>query len=214
MLARLWLDIAFRRAIEAEEGRAELLAAWATPDNERVLLALEREFEAAMQAMAAAAIALDAFYASVKERIEIPQAIKDAWKKNRTARHAQVSEVLRLAFKIGPKSFETLRTVVKEIMRFRHLAVHPKGQHDEPVLHPVLKQGVERRFVVFASENAKNAAGLAISVVAQMMNRPKEAFPDLMSYCTGLRDRVEPIVKRWEERHGPLWDKAMNTSDA
>ena len=31
-------DIAFRRAIEAEEGRAELLAAWATPDNERVHL--------------------------------------------------------------------------------------------------------------------------------------------------------------------------------
>jgi hypothetical protein len=75
-------------------------------------------------------------------------------------------------------------------MRFRHLAIHPKGQHDEPVLHPVLKQGVEWRFVVFASENAKDAAGLAISVVAQMINRPKEAFPDLKSYCAGLRDRV------------------------
>jgi hypothetical protein len=209
-----WLDIALRRAIEAEEGRAELLAAWATPDNERVRLALEREFEVSMQAMAAAAIAVDAFYASVKGRIEIPQDAKDAWRKNRTARHAQVSEVLRLAFKIDPKSFDTLRTVVKEIMRFRDLAVHPKGQHDAPVLHPVLKQDVEWRFVVFASEKAKNAASLAISIVAQMIDSPKEAFPDLTRYCTGLKDRVQPIVERWEERYGPLWRKAESDSKA
>src|SRR5688572_28403227 len=59
-----WLELGLRCALEAEEGRAELVAAWATPDNQRARVALEHEFEASMQAMAAAAIALDAFYAS------------------------------------------------------------------------------------------------------------------------------------------------------
>jgi hypothetical protein len=130
-----------------------------------------------MQAITAAAIAMDAFYGCVKERIEIPQETRDIWRKNRTARHAHVSEVLRLAFRIGPKSFARLRTTVKEIMRFRDLAVHPSGEHDAPVLHPALKVGVEQRFVAFSSENAQQATSLAISIIAQLLQRVAPSEP-------------------------------------
>jgi hypothetical protein len=135
---------------------------------------LEREFEASMQAMAAPAIALDAFYVSVKQRIEIPQDISDAWRKTKTARHVQISEVLRLGFNLGPKSF----------------------------------RDASKRFVAFSSENAQIAAAHAISIVGQMIDRPKDALLELTGYCTGLRDRVQPIVTRWEEKYGPLWKRS------
>src|SRR5689334_13262802 len=45
----IWLDIAFRRLLEATSGRDKLVATWATADDERVSVALEYEFEASMQ---------------------------------------------------------------------------------------------------------------------------------------------------------------------
>jgi hypothetical protein len=167
-----------------------------------------------MQSMTAAAIALDAFYACVKERIEIPRETKDAWRKNRTARHAQVSEVLRLAFEIGPESFGLVRTAVKEIMCFRDLAVHPSGQHDAAIMHPVLKVGVEWRFVAFSSENAQKATSLSLSIIAQLLQRPKKNFSALVGYCKGCKARVDQIVAAWEEEFGLLWQRSGSGSES
>ena len=52
------------------------------------------ELKAAMRATTSAAFAIDAFYASVKERSpEHPDA--DKWRANRTARNKQIAETFR-----------------------------------------------------------------------------------------------------------------------
>jgi hypothetical protein len=200
-----WLDIARRHFLDADVSRQQLVSAWQTPDDERVRVALENEFESSMQAIISAAIAMDAFYASVKERIEIPQTVREAWKNKRTARHAQISEVLRLAFKISSESFETVKTGLKQLMKFRDNGVHPPVEHTAPIQHPVLQVGTEWRFIAFRVENAKAAVQLSLSIIAQLLNRPKANFPELVRYCEGVRPRVMPIVAAWEEQFGFLF---------
>jgi hypothetical protein len=140
--------------------------------------------------------------------------MKDAWRKNRTARHAQISEVLRLAFDIGPESFDQLRTGIKEIIRFRDLAVHPSSKPKTPILHPALNAHVEWRFVAFSSDNAQKATSLSLGIIGQLLQRPKKRFPALVEYCEGCKTWVDPIVAAWESKLGLLWQRADTGSQS
>src|ERR1019366_575207 len=56
-----WCQLALRHLSNAKACASERDIAWAGTDESAKALALEREFEASMQAIVAAAIALDAF---------------------------------------------------------------------------------------------------------------------------------------------------------
>jgi hypothetical protein len=45
-----------------------------------------------MQAMMAAAIAIDSFYAALQENTNIPNATIQLWRENRTARYKQITD--------------------------------------------------------------------------------------------------------------------------
>jgi hypothetical protein len=51
----------------------------------------------------AAAIAIDAFYATIKNKTNIPEETFHIWKEKKTARHTQIAEVLRQAFFLAAK---------------------------------------------------------------------------------------------------------------
>jgi hypothetical protein len=77
-LCRHWLRIATAHVKDAQEANLDLLAANDADDEKALGPALEREFQASMQGIVAAAIALDALYASIEECIEIPDEQKEA----------------------------------------------------------------------------------------------------------------------------------------
>jgi hypothetical protein len=57
--------------------------------NRQKAATLEREFEAAMQAIMAAAIAVDASYALIRSHVHLPPSIVTKWRTNRTARYVK-----------------------------------------------------------------------------------------------------------------------------
>ncbi|MBW4420381.1 MAG: hypothetical protein KME13_14295 [Myxacorys californica WJT36-NPBG1] len=210
----VWLKLAFQHLLEAEERNKEVIAAWKTPDNNRVAQALESEFESGMQAIMSGAIAVDAFYASVKDKISLPEELTKSWSKNKTARNMQIAEVMRRAFLMGESSFHQVRDHLKEIMRLRGMAVHPSGKIDEPILHPELHQGIEWRFVTFSYPNAKLVVGACLSLVAQLVLRPRNEFESLKSYCNALEPKISSLVRLWEERFGELYERIDESNSA
>lgn len=98
-----WLNIACEHLQSAERAHVEALASWQSSDEDVKVRAFEAEFQASMQCVVAAAIAIDAFYARVKENIPISPQTIEAWAKKRTARYRQISEVFKRGFRVGPK---------------------------------------------------------------------------------------------------------------
>jgi hypothetical protein len=78
-----------------------------------------------MQAIMAAAVAIDAFYSLIQTHVVLPPSLVEQWRTKRTLRYKQVTEVLRRAFHLKPKGVAILRQNLKEINRMRDLAIHP-----------------------------------------------------------------------------------------
>jgi hypothetical protein len=152
----------------------------------------------------AAAIALDAFYAAVKEHIDIPEETRKAWREKGTARYKQVVETLRRAFLFGMASLRNVVKATKDVYRFRDMAVHPDQKLAQTPLHPVLGVGTEWRFVAFRLENARPLVAVVLSMIWQMLERPREGNDRLARYCSQLVPHLKPLVERWEAKYGPI----------
>lgn len=163
---------------------------------------MEQEFLSSMQACVACAIALDAFYATVKDCIDLPSDLTDTWRKNRTSRYAQVAEVLRRAFEVHPSKDDQLRNLVKEVFRFRDKAVHPSAEPQQPIRLPDVELGVAWRFVAFHNKNARLITKLSISLVSQCVAVPRADFPALVRHCKSAVELVGPIKERYRAAFG------------
>lgn len=197
-----WCQLALRHLAEAKSRRDARIAAWAGTDENHKAESLEREFEASMQATMAAAIALDAFYAVVQPYVQLPPALVTQWRTKRTARYSQVTEVLRRSFHLKPKGTKILRENLKEIYRFRDLAVHPSGEIQAPLLHPELNVGVEWRFAYFRAANAEGLVNAATAIIWDLANNGKPTEQQIIKHMKGLRERMtelfpsgHPLVK-------------------
>jgi hypothetical protein len=189
-----WLDVALKHLRTAKRRRTERVSAWIGTDENAKARALEKEFESSMQAIMASAIALDAFYAGVQARINLPAALVETWRSKRTSRYIQIAEVLRRGFKIRPQPTAALRKNLREIFRYRDLAVHPSGRIDAPILHPELGVGVEWRFAYFRYENALLIVRAIVSLITELATAGKPV-KDLRNYMEGLRPRVKLFKK-------------------
>lgn len=205
-LCPYWLEIAYEHLLCAENASDDLLNAKEAQDDEQIADTLRAEFIAGMQTIMASAIAMDAYYATVKEYFEIPEELTRTWRKNRTARYKQIAEVLRRAFPMTEKSAKQLRDILKQNTDFRDKAIHPPSGTTAPALHPELNKVTDWRYVTFRYYNAKAIAGLTLSIVAQTASRPhKDKFEALRKYCETLMSSIEPLMKRWEARYGKLF---------
>jgi len=195
-LCRYWMRIAFDHTREAVLANEELRAAEERKDDKGLAGPLEREFRSSMQAVLSAAVALDAFYASVKDRIYLPADQVAAWKKNKTARWKQMAEVFRLAFDLKPEGFRSLREHLKTITKYRNWAVHPPADSQRPILHPDIKCGVEWRFIAFRQHNAVELTSMAIAIVHSLIGKVTDDSP-LGKYTKGLQQAVDEIAEHW-----------------
>jgi hypothetical protein len=202
-LCPYWLEIAYEHLLNTEQASINLINAKSVKNNEAIGIALQTEFVAGMQAMMASAIAIDAFYASVKNLVEIPDETIHAWQIKNTARYSQVAEVFRRAFTIKSKSFGQLRKILKEIYRFRDLAVHPPSGTRTPALHSELNMYTDWRYAAFRFSNAKISVGNAISIISQLSNKSKN--DKLKAYCEELKAQLHPLLERWESHYEKLF---------
>jgi len=208
-----WLEIARRHVAKAEADHLEVQAAWQASDNDLRVATLEAEFDASMQAIAATGIAIDAFYARVKEEVQLPSGMVESWRTNNTARYKQVTEVLRRAFVMGPRSAVNLRQVVKEIYKFRDQTVHPPSEARAPVSYPELGVATEWRFFTFRAENARILCGLAISLIAQLLAHPRDPNQGFADHCAAASERISPLLEEWEARYGQLFPREPEGSN-
>jgi hypothetical protein len=188
-----WLELAIHHLSDAQVARGARIETWKDADEPSKTGALEWEFGASLQAIMASGTAVDAFYAAVQSRIHLPESLIDEWRDKRTARHIQISEVLRRAFSLEPKDVSILRQTLAEIFRFRDLAVDPSGKRDAQILHPELGVGVEWRFAYFRSENALLIVKATLGLIAELAAAGKPKDADLQKYVDALRSRVEPL---------------------
>lgn len=200
-----WLEIALEHLANAKQVHQALLAE--PPGSQAVGSLLDREFKASVQAAFAAATFFEALYATTVER-NPPNAIRAPGKpRKRPTRFATVTEQLRRSFGLKNKGTANLRSVLSEVYRFRDQAVHPSASFSEPVLHPELGIGVERRFAMFSAASAHQLvrAALAFSKILpsrDLTRQPKE-IQDLGAY---LLEVCSPLYALWERDHGQLLD--------
>ena len=197
-----WCQLALLHLAEAMSRRDARITAWAGTDENKKAESLEREFEASMQAAMASAIAMDAFYSVVQTHVQLPTTLVQQWRSKRTARYSQVAEVLRRGFGLKTKGAKLLRDNLKEIYRFRDLAVHPSGKIQAPLLHPELNVGVEWRFAYFRATNAEGLVNAATAIIWDLANNGTPREEQINKYMKGLRERLlelfpcgHPLVK-------------------
>lgn len=200
----MWSEVAIDHLIRARDLRSEVISAWQGTDDNALGDALIAECKAGMQAVVAGATAVDSFYGAIASRLTISDALRRSWQTNRTARYKRVVEILRSAFKMGPRSAVAIRHVLKDIYRFRGWAVHPPAKAREPSLHPELRMGTEWRFVAFSFPNARELTRGSLSLVSQAVDVPKKANDTVQAYCADLSALLAPTRARWQEAFGPL----------
>ncbi|MDP1653713.1 MAG: hypothetical protein Q8L56_13415 [Rhodocyclaceae bacterium] len=188
-----WVQIAKRHLDSALAAKANRDMVWQGTDEDAKAQALEVEFEASMQAIMAAAIAWDAAYAVLREHVTIPPTTLETWRKGRTARYTQVAEVVRRAFTLKPKGAAMLRANLKELYRYRDLAVHPSGKIEAPMLHPELNLGMEWRFIYFRAMNAELAVMAAAAMLWDLAYNGKSKDPKVSEYQKTLATRLSEI---------------------
>jgi hypothetical protein len=185
-----WTELALRHLEDAKTKRAAREAAWAGTIEEQKAASLEGEFEASMQAIMAAAIAIDAFYSRIQTHVQLPPSLVKQWHTKRTSRYRQVTEVLRRAFRLKPKGVAVLRQNLKEMYRLRDLAVHPSGKIEAPIPHPEINVGVEWRFAYFRTHNAELVVNAATKILWELAHDGKPKDDKIAAYMVGLRQRL------------------------
>lgn len=188
-----WIQIAKRHLDAALVAKDNRDITWLGTDENAKSQTLEVEFEASMQAIMAAAIAWDAAYAVLREHVIIPPTTLEKWRNGRTARYTQVAEVMRIAFKLKPKGTSMLRNNLKEIYRYRDLAVHPSGKIEAPLLHPELNLGMEWRFVYFRATNAELVVMASAAMLWDLAQNGKSKDPKISEYQKTLMSRLQEI---------------------
>ncbi len=160
-----WLLIACENVGAANAHETQLLEAIARGDDDAKGQAIEAEFRAAMTGLSASVFAIDAFYATVKERFGA-HPDQQAWAKNGTARSVQIAETLRHHFGVKDPAF--LRQALKELMKFRSRAVHPHGGFVAPNYREDIDAGVDPRFITFSARHARQVLAVSVSLIPSL----------------------------------------------
>jgi hypothetical protein len=179
-----WLAVAAEAAKAAADGREVALKAG--DDDAQFERGLESEFRASLTAIAAAAFAIDAFFASTIQHA--PQA-----RTNSASRDASIFETLKRAYLLSPERLKAYREPLRVIFRLRDDAVHPSATWGAPTRHPIFNVGMEPRFVHYRVENAGNAHAIAQKIIAVCLRNPKAEYPDLVEWSGGLRGSVPDL---------------------
>jgi hypothetical protein len=204
----IWLTIAEGHLSEAQTSNRQLDSASTSADEEAIATHLESDLRSSLQAVVASAIAVDAFYAALRQFVQIDEATLSAWRDRGTARYKQVGETMRRAFQMKPRNAVQLRNALKQLYYYRDVSVHPDLSYTEASPHPEARRNTAKLLTTFRYPNARELAKVAISLISQGCMSAKSPFPEAAKYFADLRPKIEPILTRWEQRHGPAFNRS------
>jgi hypothetical protein len=197
-----WLEITLDHLGDAIAAHEAVLAAIVR--GESVGAPLKRELHAGMQTIIAASTALDAYYADIKNHIKLDQ-MRVRKTRKKITRYRQIAEVLRRGFKIRQDRFQAMRDNLKELQTCRDWVVHPPAGAKSPVFLDDVGCGVDWQYVAFGQRNARMIAWMVFNIIwGTATQLPTDMDRNLKTYCQELAKRIQPLVEKWEERHGTL----------
>lgn len=203
-----WIEVAYSHLRKTEDIHEQLIIA--KDENNESLMGdlLQKEFISGMQAIMAGCIAIDSYYASIKDFAEIPEDLIKKWRQNRpTARYKQIAETLKRAFTIPQDLFLKIRKILEQSFKLRDMAVHPKNGNDLPVLCPEINKISDWRYSAFRYANAKAIVGHSLSVIYQTARQKHDSTNQSMKiYCEKLVLKLDPTLSKWVERYGKLFE--------
>ena len=199
-----WLEIAIDHLETNTLSAEDIQNALKIKDDKIIGEALKKEFRYGMQSIVASCTAVEAFFEIICELANIPDDLKDSWRKNRTPKYARIAEAIKIAFNINNKTVEKIREYLKESFSYRDKAVHPHQDFMPPALHPELNRVVDIKFVLFRHYNARTILHTTLSLIYQLCRYDKIKKKEIKTYSKQLLGKLKPIVEIWESNYGTL----------
>lgn len=162
---------------------------------------LFRELRASMRASTACAFAIDAFYATVKERCG-PHPHDDTWRKNRTAREGQIIETLKYHLRMRAKGAEQLTSAVTQLFRFRDWAVHMAADFRDPVYREDIHSSIDWRFAAFRRDNAVTSVAMTVALFDSLVSILDRGGEEIAKCQKLACDRMDDIFRAYEQVEG------------
>jgi hypothetical protein len=181
-----WARISLKHEAMAHAARQEMRQPGA--DQSRLL---EREADAGLVGISAAAFALEALYRELDVLGVVPAATLAAWKKNRLSDDKQILELVKLA--VDPKGL--VRVWTRELawlFGVRGSSVHYRGSFEAPQPHP-LGTNVAPSQITYSAENATQAVDLLLGVLERCRDKPK---PATRGWSQDMRGAADELIGR------------------
>jgi hypothetical protein len=148
----VWLKIAHDQRNVAKTAKAEIDRRWHAEIEKRGDL-LFAEMMPALQSIVASATALDGIYSLLKPHSSITPEMIMSWRNARTARSAQVFEVIHQLYRFPNALARDTKQMVEDIYDLRGRAVHPAHELEPAMVRPDIQEGLDWRFCAYRFES-------------------------------------------------------------
>lgn len=149
----IWLRIAYDNIVQSHVASESIAKEWCE-DSEKQKELLLAELTPSIQVFVACGTALDAIYDQLKPFANISQSDIDTWRENKTARSAQIFEIIRRVYKLDNNMTKAFKKNIKSITEFRNQAVHPTHEVERTCTRPDIPVGVDWRFSAYRYSNS------------------------------------------------------------
>jgi hypothetical protein len=163
-----------------------------------------------MRAITACAFAIDAFYATVKERCG-PHPHDLLWRDKGTPRKKRITETLRFHMRIKPDKLKSIKSCVAQVFTFRDQAVHMAATFRDPAPRPDIQSNVDWHFHIFRRENAVNAVCFTVMVMDYLVSILEQGGEDLAKCKTIAVERMGSILYEYKQVDGLPAFQNVNT---
>ncbi len=200
----LWLQSAISQARACEVAAKTMDEKWDQVSGTDQSALVEDELVAAMGAIVASAAAIDAFYGSIRDRCKIAEGSRIARRNRSRGRERIIAATFQQRFALKNDQTKNIQATLRDVLRFRHLALHSHGRSEPPVVHPRLDVGMSQHHVIFRAENAVKSAAFALTIISYLMGRPHERYRELREHSKYAKEWLAPLVRDWESDHEPI----------
>ena len=190
-----WINISFNNLVQCMSSFEKRNSIWDNATNLIKAEYLEKTFEYSMQSIMATAIALDALYSKLKEIYPV----KSDGGKNKGSRSSNICNIIQHSFKLKNHTVKGLKEQLGVIFALRDIAVHPSAKLKTVYEHPILKTGVEERFIQFDYESAKGILFYCLDLVFKLKTESIQKNNKVTEYISHLNIDLIPIRNKWNE---------------
>jgi hypothetical protein len=204
-----WLIITFARLNDTRLARKRMAEATANDDDAAEIVALDEEFQEALQTVSAAAFAMDAFYGVIHTMIVLGESEKEARQQSDVGRATWVADAICRASRMPNMAKKTVTKNIHTMYRLRDSAVHPRFIAEEYGIHPGLNQLVPKYYTDYTLETSSCIVAAAVEAIMWVTDRPQTRNIKVNAYAPGASSLLHEIVDEFltYETGGPFISK-------